>query len=57
MTGAQHVRIFLVFIYFCTGGRNRAENLAHRRAMGQMSMWMAFIYTSMGSSQTGPYNA
>lgn len=57
MTGAQHVRIFLVFIYFCTGGRNRAENLAHRGAMGQMSMWMAFIYTSMGSSQTGPYNA
>jgi hypothetical protein len=30
MTGEQHFRIFLVFIYFCTSGRNRAEHLAHR---------------------------
>jgi hypothetical protein len=49
MTGDQHFRIFLVFIYFCARGRNRAENLAHREAMLQMPIWMALIYTSMGS--------
>jgi hypothetical protein len=46
MTGEQHVRIILVFIYFSTSGPNRAENLAHRGAIRQMPMWMALIYTT-----------
>jgi hypothetical protein len=53
MTGAQHFRIFLVFIYFCTGVATelRTSLIVEMR---QVPMWMSLINTSMGSFSDRP---